>query len=67
MRLTPSSDVHLGQRELLRHALVALAAGRVEVGVVDGRPGSLEGRMLCTPWQLAQLATTTEPPSAASP
>jgi hypothetical protein len=28
---------------------------------------SLEGRMLCTPWQLAQLATVCEPLLAASP
>src|ERR1039458_6539193 len=29
--------------------------------------GSLEGRMLCTPWQLAQLATVCEPLLAARP
>ena len=60
-------QVHLGQREFLRHALVALAAGRVEIGALMVERGSLEGRMLCTPWQLEQLAATTEPPSAARP
>src|ERR1700679_3167585 len=29
--------------------------------------GSLDGRMLCTPWQLEQLATTTDPPCDARP
>src|SRR6185369_2769858 len=28
---------------------------------------SLDGRMLCTPWQLAQLATVCEPALAAKP
>ena len=30
-------QMHLGQRKLLRNSLVAFAAGRVEVGVIDGR------------------------------
>src|SRR5260370_29898562 len=29
--------------------------------------GSSEGRMLCTPWQLAQLATVCDPPFEARP
>src|SRR5579872_6403621 len=29
--------------------------------------GSDDGRMLCTPWQLAQLATVCDPALAASP
>ncbi len=32
-------QVHLGQCELLRNSLVALAAGGVQVGAIDGRAG----------------------------
>ena len=32
----PSAEVHARQRELLRHAFVALAAGGAQVGAVDG-------------------------------
>ena len=50
-----------------RDAFVALAAGASRFAGLMVERGSLDGRMLCTPWQLEQLATTTEPPCEASP
>jgi len=65
----PAVDVHmhLGGGEFGGDALVALPAGGVEIGGLMVERGSLEGRMLCTPWQLEQLAATTEPPCEARP
>jgi len=50
----PASGWHLPQ-----------VVGRLALAIEER--GSLEGRISCTPWQLAQLATVCEPAFEASP
>jgi len=59
--------VHLADGEARPRAGMAFSAGARQVLGVDGGLGSDDGRMLCTPWQLAQLATVCDPSLAASP